>query len=98
MFTNGFGWPHVLIIAALLVILFGARRLPDAARGVGRSMRIFRSEMRGLHEDDDSSASQGQPTNTQGQAGPAQIAPQPPAAPPQQHTPSDAQAQRDQQT
>jgi sec-independent protein translocase protein TatA len=98
VFTNGFGWPHVLIIVAVLVILFGARRLPDAARGVGRSMRIFRSEMRGLHEDDDSqSGSQQQPGNTQGQTGgTAQIAaPQPP---PQQHTPSDAQVKHDQQT
>jgi hypothetical protein len=28
---NGFGWPHILIIAVLIIILFGAKRLPDAA-------------------------------------------------------------------
>jgi sec-independent protein translocase protein TatA len=49
---NGFGWPHLLIIAALIIILFGAKRLPDAARGIGKSMRIFKAETRGLQEDD----------------------------------------------
>jgi sec-independent protein translocase protein TatA len=49
---NGFGWPHLLIIALLIIILFGAKRLPDAARGIGKSMRIFKAETRGLHEDD----------------------------------------------
>lgn len=49
---NGFGWPHLLIIAVLIILLFGAKRLPDAARGIGKSMRIFRAETRGLHEDE----------------------------------------------
>lgn len=50
---NGFGWPHLLIIAALLILFFGAKRLPDAARGIGKSMRIFRAETRGMQEDDE---------------------------------------------
>lgn len=49
---NGFGWPHLLIIAVLIIVLFGAKRLPDAARGLGKSMRIFKAETRGLQEDD----------------------------------------------
>lgn len=36
---------HLLIIVGALVLLFGAKRLPDSARSIGRSMRIFRSEM-----------------------------------------------------
>lgn len=36
---------HWLIIALLVVLLFGAKRLPDAARGVGRSLRILKSEV-----------------------------------------------------
>lgn len=48
---NGFGWPHILIIAVLLVLLFGAKRLPDAARGLGRSMRILKAETQGLREE-----------------------------------------------
>lgn len=45
------GWELVLILA-VLVLLFGAKKLPDAARSLGRSMRIFKSEVKGLHEDD----------------------------------------------
>jgi sec-independent protein translocase protein TatA len=35
-----------LILLAIVLLLFGARRLPDLARSVGRSMRIFRSEVK----------------------------------------------------
>jgi sec-independent protein translocase protein TatA len=37
-----------LILILLVVLLFGARRLPDAARGIGRSLRIFKAETKGL--------------------------------------------------
>jgi sec-independent protein translocase protein TatA len=37
-----------LIIAAIILLLFGAKRLPDAARGLGRSLRIFKAETKGL--------------------------------------------------
>jgi sec-independent protein translocase protein TatA len=40
------GW-HLLILLAVLVLLFGAKRLPDMARAVGQSARIFKSEMKG---------------------------------------------------
>jgi sec-independent protein translocase protein TatA len=43
------GW-EILIIAALVLLLFGAKRLPDAARGLGRSLRIFKAETKGLHD------------------------------------------------
>jgi len=38
---------HLLIVAVVFVALFGAKRLPDMARGVGQSLRILRSELRG---------------------------------------------------
>jgi len=41
------GW-EILIIVALVLVLFGAKRLPDAARGLGRSLRIFKAETKGL--------------------------------------------------
>ena len=41
------GWEW-LIIVALVLLLFGAKRLPDAARGLGRSLRIFKAETEGL--------------------------------------------------
>jgi sec-independent protein translocase protein TatA len=53
---NGFGWPHLLIIAVLIIILFGAKRMPDAARGIGKSMRIFKAETRGMQEDEAANA------------------------------------------
>lgn len=56
---NGFGWPHLLIIAVLIILLFGAKRLPDAARGLGKSMRIFRAETRGMREEEDTGQSGG---------------------------------------
>ena len=43
---------HILLLLLVLVILFGAKRLPDSARSLGRSMRIFKSEMKELKADD----------------------------------------------
>jgi sec-independent protein translocase protein TatA len=43
---------HLLLILVVVVVLFGSRRLPDAARGLGRSMRIFKSEVKQMKEDD----------------------------------------------
>jgi len=43
---------HIIVLAVLLVLLFGAKRLPDAARGLGRSLRILKAETRGLADDD----------------------------------------------
>lgn len=50
-------WQELLIIVALVVLLFGAKRLPDAARGLGRSLRIFKAETKGMHDDDSNSGS-----------------------------------------
>lgn len=44
------GW-EILVLLALILLLFGAKRLPDAARGLGRSLRIFKSETKGLVSD-----------------------------------------------
>jgi len=45
------GW-EILIILGVLVVLFGAKRLPDMARSIGQSARVFKGEMKGLREDD----------------------------------------------
>jgi sec-independent protein translocase protein TatA len=52
---------HLLIVAIVFVLLFGSKKLPDAARSVGRSMRIFKSEIKGLEEDSAKSAPAAQP-------------------------------------
>ncbi|WP_019145713.1 Sec-independent protein translocase subunit TatA [Aeromicrobium massiliense] len=46
------GPTEVLLILAVVVLLFGAKKLPELARGSGRALRIFKSEVRGLEEDD----------------------------------------------
>ena len=53
MFANLSGW-HLLIILAVVLLLFGATRLPALSRSVGQSVRIFRSETKHLNEDSDS--------------------------------------------
>lgn len=44
------GWEFVILIG-LLVLLFGAKRLPDMARSIGQSARVFKGEMKGLKDD-----------------------------------------------
>jgi len=46
---------HLIVLLAVVLVLFGGKRLPDAARGLGRSMRIFKSEVKQMHDDDSSS-------------------------------------------
>ncbi len=45
------GWEWVILLV-LVLLLFGARRLPDLARSVGRSMKIFKSEVKDVRTDD----------------------------------------------
>ena len=59
--------PELLILVLVIVLLFGAKRLPDAARSVGRSLRIFKAETKGL-TDSDESQSQSQPQPLPGSA------------------------------
>ena len=47
------GAPELLIILAVIVLLFGASKLPELARGSGRALRIFKAETKGLMDDDD---------------------------------------------
>lgn len=42
---------EILIIAVVVILLFGAKKLPDAARSIGRSMRIFKSEVKEMNND-----------------------------------------------
>ena len=44
--------PGFWIAVLIVVLLFGSKKLPDAARGVGRSLRIFKAETKGLIHDD----------------------------------------------
>ena len=48
----GLGAPELLIILLVLVLLFGASKLPELARGSGRALRIFKAETKGLMDED----------------------------------------------
>ena len=51
MLGNLSGW-HLLIIIAIVLLLFGAPKLPGLARSLGQSMRIFKSEVKQMKDDD----------------------------------------------
>jgi sec-independent protein translocase protein TatA len=42
----------ILIVAVVLIVLFGSKKLPDTARSLGRSMRILKAEVGSLHQED----------------------------------------------
>lgn len=52
MFRNGLEPWHILVMVAVLVLLFGSKKLPEMARGLGKSMRILKAETKALREDD----------------------------------------------
>lgn len=52
MLRNGLEPWHILVMAAVVVLLFGSKKLPDMARGLGRSMRILKAETAALREDE----------------------------------------------
>ncbi|MEG2490286.1 MAG: Sec-independent protein translocase subunit TatA [Aurantimicrobium sp.] len=50
MLGNLSGW-HLLIIIAIILLLFGAPKLPGLARSLGQSMRIFKSEVKQMKQE-----------------------------------------------
>ncbi|MEU5319263.1 Sec-independent protein translocase subunit TatA [Streptomyces sp. NPDC021056] len=52
MLRNGLEPWHLLIVAIVVIVLFGSKKLPDTARALGRSMRILKSEAKALKDDD----------------------------------------------
>jgi len=85
MFADLFDSPwKILIVAVVIIVLFGSRKLPDAARSLGKSMRILKTEVQGLHEDNEAQTTYTAPAAN---VAPAQIQPA--------VTPVDHQAQID---
>ncbi|KAA0919734.1 Sec-independent protein translocase subunit TatA [Dietzia sp. ANT_WB102] len=80
---------HWLIVLAVVLLLFGSKKLPDAARGLGRSMRIFKSEIKEMQNDDNPAGNQEPQALTQAQPNPGHyVQPQAqPSAQPQQYQP-----------
>lgn len=59
------GAPELLIILAVIILLFGASKLPELARGSGRALRIFKAETKGLGDDSDADSDDGATTPEQ---------------------------------
>ena len=63
----GLGAPEIGLIILAILLLFGYKKLPDASRSLGRSMRIFKGEMKGMKDDDVRTQDAAGPTPVQGQ-------------------------------
>ncbi|MGH1554801.1 Sec-independent protein translocase subunit TatA [Streptomyces sp. L7] len=51
MLRNGLEPWHLLVVAVVIIVLFGSKKLPEAARGLGKSMRILKSEAKAMKEE-----------------------------------------------
>jgi sec-independent protein translocase protein TatA len=51
MLRNGLEPWHLLVVAIVVILLFGSKKLPEAARGLGKSMRILKSEAKAMKEE-----------------------------------------------
>ncbi|MDQ4137289.1 MAG: twin-arginine translocase TatA/TatE family subunit [Actinomycetota bacterium] len=88
MLGNAFGWPHLIIILVVILLLFGAPKLPGLAKSLGQSMRIFRKEVSTMkdekaadeHRGDVKVVEESAPVASAG-AGPSTTGPAPAASP-----------------
>lgn len=51
MLRNGLEPWHLLIVALVVIVLFGSKKLPDTARALGKSLRILKSEVKAMKDD-----------------------------------------------
>lgn len=72
---------HWLILAVVVIVLFGAKRLPDAARSLGKSLRIFKSEVRELQSENKAEPSVQAPAATPTPVQAERVEPAAPAEP-----------------
>ena len=82
----------ILIIAVVIIVLFGSKKLPHAARSLGQSMRILKKEVSGLHEDEKEAPAQDGTSASQFPQ--AQLTAAPAAAPAEQQSQIDALQQQ----
>ncbi|HET6711473.1 MULTISPECIES: Sec-independent protein translocase subunit TatA [Amycolatopsis] len=61
---NGLQPWHLIILVLVVVLLFGAKRLPDAARSIGKSMKIFKAETKDLTGDKAAAHEDAEPADT----------------------------------
>lgn len=71
MFRNGIEPWHIAVVVVVLVLLFGSKKLPEMARGLGKSMRILKAETKALREDGIPAEAGGTASSTADQPRPA---------------------------
>jgi len=98
MFRNFFDGPHIVLLVLVVVILFGWKRLPDAARGLGRSMRIFKSEVEEMKKDGKTPPSAASSDTVQGETVHPTPTPTPAPEPTPERTANQAASPTDRET
>jgi sec-independent protein translocase protein TatA len=78
------GWPEIIIVLVILLVIFGPKRLPHLGKSIGQSVRGFKGGLKGEDEDD---------RKEQVEAAPAQLN-QAPASAPAQPVPQSAQPEQ----
>ena len=84
----------ILIVAVVIIVLFGSKKLPGAARSLGQSMRILKREVSDLHHDEEPGSAPQDGANPSTQFPQAQLTPAPDAAPADQQGQIDALQQQ----
>lgn len=64
---------HLILILVIIVLVFGASKLPDLARGTGQALRIFKAETRGLRDDDEKAQQDASSTSPVSPTAPAEL-------------------------
>jgi sec-independent protein translocase protein TatA len=50
----GFGWQELLVLLVIILVLFGYKKVPEMSRNLGRSLRIFKTEIREMRDEEHS--------------------------------------------
>jgi sec-independent protein translocase protein TatA len=76
--VRNLGPTEIFLILAVIVLLFGAKKLPDLARGSGRALRIFKAETKGLIDDDEETTTDVKPLQArEAEVAPTELKPEP---------------------
>src|SRR6202035_2667514 len=84
----------ILIVAVVIIVLFGSKKLPGAARSLGQSMRILKREVSDLHHDEEPDSAPKDSAHPTPQCPQAQLTPAPAAPPADQQGQIDALQQQ----
>lgn len=58
LFLGGIGWTEILVIALVVLLFFGGRKIPELMKGLGKGVRSFKEGMKGLDDEKDGNTSQ----------------------------------------